>query len=268
MFEFSYDQAAGLRSAIPVMPTRVLPIAATAQPARGYELLCKLAGLLSHEDEQVVIVDASAKESERRGGAEGRHLGLLQVLRDPSVAGLGRPVDSADWLVLPGARGLQALVNTAVAAGPDVALSRLLVPFAPGTLVLLYGASPSLAALLKGTDAQVLVPLLAQPQASIDAYGSVKLLHLAGLRPSLAPLPEVDDEPGSPIDRLQETVLDCAHRHIGLNLPCWPESSWAQRAREAAVPATSRQVMPFMQAPATESGEKTSRRVHAHFSWS
>lgn len=264
MFEFSFDQAAGLRSAIPVAPARVLPVAATAQPARGYELLCNLASRLTHEDLQVVIVDASAKESELRGGADGRHLGLLQVLRDPSMAGLGRPVDEADWLVLPGARGLQALVNTAAAAGPEVALSRLLVPFAAGTLVLLYGAAASLSALLKGSDAQALVPLLAQPQASIDAYGSVKLLHSSGLRPALVPLADAADGAGADIHRLEETVLDCARRHLGLQLPSWPESTWAHRALEAALMAPQRQVQPYP----PHSVDKPSRRVHAHFSWS
>lgn len=264
MFEFSFDQAAGLRSAIPVAPARVLPVATTAQPARGYELLCNLASLLTHEDQQIVIVDASAKESELRSGAEGRHLGLLQVLRDPSMAGLGRPVDEADWLVLPGARGLQALVNTAAAAGPEVALSRLLVPFAAGTLVLLYGAAPSLSALLKGSEGQVLVPLLAQPQASIDAYGSVKLLHAAGLRPALMPLADEADGGAADIRRLEETVLDCARRHLGLQLPSWPESTWAHRAPEAALMAPRRQAQPYT----PHSVDKPSRRVHAHFSWS
>lgn len=268
MFEFSFDQAAGLRSAIPVAPARLLPIAATAQPARGYELLCTLASRLAHEDQQVVIVDASAKESELRGGTDGRHLGLLQVLRDPSVAGLGRPVDQAEWLVLPGARGLQALVNTAAAAGPDVALSRLLVPFAAGTLVLLYGAAPSLSALLKGSEGQVLVPLLAQPQASIDAYGSVKLLHTAGLRPALAPLDDETEGAGADIRRLEETVMDCAQRHLGLQLACWPEHTWAHRALEAALMAPRRQPLPFALGPMPQPVDKPSRRVQAHFSWS
>jgi len=268
MFEFSFDQAAGLRCAVPVAPARLLPIAATSQPARGYELLCSLASRLAHEDQQVVIVDASAKESELRSGADGRHLGLLQVLRDPAVSGLGRPVDQADWLVLPGARGLQALVNTAAVAGPEVALSRLLVPFAAGTLVLLYGAAPPLAALLKGSDAQVLVPLLAQPQASIDAYASVKLLHCAGLHPALAPLAGEADGPGADVRRLEETVLDCAQRHLGLQLVCWPEQTWAHRSLDAALVAPQRQPMALAQGAIGHTADKPSRRVHAHFSWS
>jgi len=268
MFEFSFDQAAGLRSAVPVTPARLLPIAATSQPARGYELLCTLATRLAHEDQQVVIVDASAKESDQRGGTEGRHLGLLQVLRDPAVVGLGRPLDQAEWLVLPGARGLQALVNTAAAAGPGVALSRLLVPFAAGTLVLLYGGAPSLAALLRGTDGQVMVPLLAQPQASIDAYGSIKLLHAAGLRSALAPIGAALDGEGADIGRLQETVLDCARRHLGLHLECWPEATWGHRALEAALVAPQRQTLVATQGLGQHADERPGRRVHAHFSWS
>ncbi|HMN92485.1 MAG TPA: hypothetical protein PKC60_04565 [Hydrogenophaga sp.] len=266
MFEFGFDQAAGLRASVPVLPARVLPVAATAQPAQGYELLCGLASRIASPDQPVVIVDASSRESEGRTGQEARHLGLLQVLRDPAVSGLGRCADPAEWLVLPGALGLRALANTAAAGGPQVALSRLLVPFASGALVLLYGPAPSLAALFGGLDVPVVVPLVAQPQASMDAYASVKRLHMAGLKPVLAAVDDPDASAG--LRRLEETVADCARRHLLLDLECWPEATWGHRALESALAAPER----FAQARTIDETSdvitRPSRRVHAHFSWS
>jgi hypothetical protein len=266
MFEFGFDQAAGLRATVPVLPARVLPVAATAQPAQGYELLCGLAGQLQSPDQPVVIVDTSARESDQRTGREARHLGLLQVLRDPSVSGLGRPNDHADWLVLPGALGLKALVSTAASVGPAVALSRLLVPFAPGALVLLYGPAASLSVLLAGVDVPVVVPLVNQAQASMDAYASVKRLHAAGLRPVLAACEEEGHGPG--LRRLEEAVLDCARRHLFLELACWTPATWGHRALEAAVAAPVQPGLPSWTPAETPTASKTSRRVHAHFSWS
>ncbi|TNF62233.1 MAG: hypothetical protein EP306_04025 [Burkholderiales bacterium] len=266
MFEFAFDQAAGLRASAPVLPARVLPVAATAQPAQGYELLCRLAGCLATPDQPVVIVDASARESQRRTVDEGRHLGLLQVLRDPSVSGLGRPADQAEWLVLPGALGLQALAGTAATVGPAVALSRLLVPFAAGALVLLYGPAQGLSGLFGGTAVPVMVPLVAQPQASMDAYASVKRLHGAGLRPVLAPLAEAGASPA--FGRVQDTVVDCARRHLLLELECWPAATWGHRALEAAVAAPGRSAASSMMEHQILDITRSDRRVHAHFSWS
>ncbi|MEZ5644561.1 MAG: hypothetical protein R3E94_15600 [Burkholderiaceae bacterium] len=268
MFEIAFDQAAGLRTAIPVVPARVLPVAATAQPARGYELLCDLATRLSSHEQAVVIVDASAREAERRQGADGQHLGLLHVLDDGGISGLGQAPGLAEWLVLPGARGLQSLVTTTASAGPAVALSRLLVPFAAGALVLLYAPAPSLSGLLGGLGAQVLVPLVDQPQASIDAYTSVKWLQGAGLRPSLVPVADPLAPGQDGLRRLQDTVLDCARRHLSLELDCWPTEAWTHRAMEMALAAPHHPYSWFTQGESSRATRTPHRRVHAHFSWS
>lgn len=226
MFEPGFDQAAGLRGEPLAGGALLMPVAAPAQPARAYEWLCALAASLTAQGRAVVIVDATAVESTRRD------LGLLRVLQDPSIAHLERPAGSADWLVMPGAAGLQALLDTSRVAGPAHAISRLLAPFAPGVVVLLFAPAMSLGELLFGMGAHALVPVLEQPQSSIDAYGAVKVLDAAGLTPVLAPLAERSP---AALRTIVNTVVDTARRHLDLPLDGWPADSWALRVQESAI---------------------------------
>jgi hypothetical protein len=232
MFEHGFDQAAGLRGESRSGGAALLPVASPAQPARGYEWLCMLAGCLTTQGRSVVIVDGTATESGGFQRESGSHLGLLRALQDPSIGHLEQPADNADWLVMPGARGLQALQETAHAAGAPVALSRLLAPFAPGVIVLLFAPAFALASVLPGLNARTLVPVLDQPQATIDAYGAVKLLHAAGLSPVLAPLAAGGAQVLHP---LVTSVTDCAARHLGLKLESWPAHTWGHRAQASAI---------------------------------
>ncbi|MDM7940994.1 MAG: hypothetical protein QUV35_00055 [Hydrogenophaga sp.] len=232
MFEHGFDQAAGLRGESRSGGAALLPLASPAQPSRGHEWLYMLAGCLANQGRCVVIVDGTANESTGFQRDSGNHLGLLRALQDPSIGHLEHPNDLADWLVMPGARGLQALQETTHAAGAPVALARLLAPFAPGVIVLLYAPAFALAGLLPGLNARAMVPLIDQPQASIDAYGAVKLLHSAGLAPVLAPLAAGGAQALQP---LVTSVTDCASRHLGLKLESWPAHTWGHRAQASAI---------------------------------
>jgi hypothetical protein len=235
MFEIGWDQAAGLRSDMAFGSAGLVPVVCPAQPARAYELLCRLALQVNALGREAVIIDASATEATQRRGNDGSHLGLLHALQDPGIAGLARPGDGADWLVMPGALGLQALQHTAQAGGAQVAIARLLAPFSSSALVLLFAPPQALIALLAGTKARALVPVLAMAQGSIDAYGALKLLVGAGLKPVLAPLAD-DEQPGVPsLAQVLESVADCAQRHLGLRAEIWNEHSWGQRALESAL---------------------------------
>ena len=235
MFEHGFDQAAGLRGESRSGGASLLPVASPAQPARGHEWLYMLAGCLANQGRSVVIVDGTAVETSSRQ-RDTSQLGLLRALQDPSIGHLEHPNDLADWLVLPGARGLQALQETARAAGAPVALSRLLAPFAPGVVVLLFAPAFALANLLPGLNARAMVPVIDQPQASIDAYGAVKLLHTAGLLPVLAPLASGGAQALQP---LVTSVTDCAAKHLGLKLESWPAHTWGHRAQASAMPSTA-----------------------------
>ncbi len=232
MFEPGFDQAAGLRAEVPAGSAGLVPVASPAQPARAYEWLCTLAGTLAAEGRAVVIVDATASEASGRAARDGAHLGLLRALQDPSIANLDRAPDGADWLVMPGAHGVATLRETAQAAGVQAAVSRLLSPFASGVLVLLFAPAFELAGLLSGLGARALVPVIEQPQSSIDAYGAVKLLHTAGLAPVLAPLATGAT---ASLQLVVNTVADTAQRHLGLTLDTWPAASWARRVQAGAI---------------------------------
>jgi len=242
MFEMGHDQAAGLRAApLPLPGVRVVLVSSLSQPAKAYELLCTLAAHLTALQETVVIVDGSASETNSRGPQPGAHLGLLHALQDAAIAGLEHAPQGSEWLVIPGAIGLQALAQTEQLAGPEVALSRLAAPFAPGVCVLVFAPAQLLAAVFGGLDARALVPVLDQTQGALDAYSDLKWLHLGGVVPVLAPLPDGMGQGSAPLQQAVDTVVGCAQRHLGLALDVWPPTSWGQRALASALtPAASR----------------------------
>lgn len=233
MFDLGHDQAAGLRGTPAPGGPVLMPVACPAQPARAYEMLCNLAMQLDQMGRCPVILDGSATEAAIRRERDGTPLGLLHALQDPSIAHLERPAGGADWLVMPAALGVQALQQTARAAGAQVALSRLLSPFAAGATVLLFAPAAAIAALLAGLEARALVPVTCQSQSSIDAYGALKLLQGAGLSPVLAPLP---DPTGTvPLQKVVDTVAECAGRHLNGPVEVWPLASWGLRTQESAM---------------------------------
>ncbi len=235
MFEAGLDQAAGLRGHATRGGPVLIPVASPAQPGRAYELLCALAAHLSDQGHAVVILDGTATESERRHSRDGSHLGLLHALQDPSVSGLARPADDADWLVMPAALGVQALAQTVRAGGAAVALSRLLSPFSGGAVLLLFAPAPALAELLEGLPARPLVPLLNQPQATIDAYSALKHLFMAGLAPVLMHQDMGGAVAEQSMQKTMATVQDCALRHLGQTVEAWPCSRWGSRVLEIAL---------------------------------
>jgi hypothetical protein len=238
MFEFGYDQASGLRGAPPKNSAVVMPVVSTSRPGQAYELLCTVATQLSALGRDAVIVDGSAYEVGERRALDGSHLGLIHALQDPTIGGLGTAGPSSEWLVMPGAMGLQSLQQTARAAGAAVVLSRLLAPFASGTVVLLYAPATTLSALFAGLQAQVIVPVLALPQATIDAYGSLKVLHAAGLSPVLAPLASGAELEQAPLAQVVRSVCDCAERYLSYPVEQWASDAWGLRVQEAAISAS------------------------------
>lgn len=228
MFDLGQDQAAGLRLEAQARDggPALMPLASTAQASHGFDWLCALATSLHEAGQRVLVLDACAPErdDERDSGA-----GLMHALADSGVSQLGAraEAEAGDWPVMPAAQGLQSLLQTAAVAGGDAALSRLFAPFASGVLLLLHAPASALAALLGGVPARVLVPVVAQPQASIDAYGALKWLHGAGLKPVLAPHHAAPQVLGN--------VVDCAQRHLNLKVPVWPRSAWGQRVADAAL---------------------------------
>lgn len=235
MFEVGFDQAAGLRLELQAREgsPALMPLASPAQPSHGFEWLCRLAMALADEGQRVVVLDGCATERGDRGG-------LSHALADTAISQLGpagEGVRGGDWLVMPAALGLQSLLRTADTGGADSALSRLFAPFAAGTLLLLYAPATALVSLLAGQSARVLVPVIDQPQGSIDAYGAVKWLHGAGLCPVLAPL---DASP-----QVLSNVLDTAQRHLGLRTPVWGQDAWGHRVPDGALVRTDAPPFPY-----------------------
>jgi hypothetical protein len=238
MFEIGFDQAAGLRTTFPpAASVHVMPVVSLNRPALAYELLCTLAAQLTALRQSVVIIDGSAAEQPGHLPQPGAHLGLLQALQNPDIDGLEQAPLGAEWLVMPGALGLQALTQTARLAGPAVALSRLAAPFSPGVCVLVFASAALQAELFGGLGARALVPVLDRTQTTLDAYGAVKQLLHADVIPVLAPWTDGMSPPAVPLQQVVDTVTDCAQRHLGVAVDTWPQASWAQRTQLCALSA-------------------------------
>ena len=238
MFEFGVDQAAGLRKpSAPAPGVHVMPVVSLSRPALAYELLCTLAAQLTALRQSVVIIDGSAGEQPGQQRQPGVHLGLLQALQNPDVGGLEQAPQGAEWLVMPGALGLQALAQTTRLAGPAVALSRLAAPFSPGVCVLVFASAAVHAELFGGLGARALVPVLDRTQTTLDAYGAVKQLLQGDVTPVLAPWTDGMSPPAVPLQQVVDTVTDCARRHLGVAVDTWPQASWAQRTQLCALAA-------------------------------
>ncbi len=238
MFDPGVHQALGLqRSKLHEGPL-ILCVASPASAEQGYEVLWELAAQIGNAGRQPVVLDAHACEAPLHQQPSGKQWGLLQALHDSSVVNLERGGSRDAWLVLPAQQGLKTLQATAVAGGARLAVSRLLAPFGSAAIVLLYAPAQHLASLMEGMPATAVVPVLADPQSCLDAYGAVKVLYYAGLTPAL--LPHADRRSGYTeteselLTRVMKNVGECAQRYLGHPVVIWPEHSWGHLALDQA----------------------------------
>ena len=237
MYEFDISQGWDRPAHVSGDAVVVMPVASTPRPGQAYEMLCALASQLTAQGRDVVIVDGTEQEASPTRSGDGSHLGLIHALQDPSISGLCASSPDEEWLVMPSAVGLKALLQTARAGGAALAVSRLLAPFAPGAVVLLYAPAATLSALLAGLQVHAMVPVLATPQCTIDSYGSVKLLHAAGLTPVLAAMPPADASSQGAEELALRCVSDCVERYLAYDIQQWPRENWGDCVREAAFAA-------------------------------
>jgi hypothetical protein len=112
--------------------------------------------------------------------------------------------------------------------------------------------------------------VLNQPQATVDAYGALKLLHAAGLSPVLAPLATDETPAQTPLQQVVDTVTDCAQRHLGLAVDAWPVDTWGACVQASALtpPASTRhQHPPYLHQGLTLDALGADRAAAAHL-WS
>ncbi|WP_302173481.1 hypothetical protein [uncultured Hydrogenophaga sp.] len=263
MFEPGAHQAAGLEGSALCGSALLMPLASSARPAQSYDWLCEVAACLSAAGHVVAVLDATAPEQAGvHATGQGRELplGLLRALVDPSVVQLERPLDDADWLVMPAALGLERLLDTARAGGSRAALSRLLAPFAADVVVLLFAPAAALGELLCDTGAHAMVPVIGPAQTGLDTYAAAKLLQFAGLQPVLCPLHQgLPDDSAAHTTR---TVIDCARRHLNTEWPVWTADSWNTRIPVVAQAAQA------STAPHALTGSRADVRPTGRFLWS
>ena len=185
-----------------------------------------------------------------------RNVDMTYIVMDNHVYGMTKgqasPTTEPDWdnKLSPGGTGIRSF-------------HPLVIALAAGANFIGRGFSGD----PNGTAA--IIARLQQAQASIDAYGSLKLLHGAGLSPVLAPL-DHDLEPAqAPLQQVVQAVTDCARRHLGYAVDTWPLENWATRVQASA------QVMPVTEHLLTHERQRGqrhtapgARQLAAHTPWS
>lgn len=182
MLEAPLDQCTGLRQQTPPAAPRLAALVSQGDPHTELPLLWQLCAALQALGYQVAVLDATVAETPDTPG-------LAQLLDGSMAADDDLEADgAADLAVYPAARGLAALSADALAPAAVRAarLARLARVLRPHDLALLYGS----AELLAGWTAQCgIVPVLpAAPlqRGVLAAYQSLRVLHRAGVVPTLA----------------------------------------------------------------------------------
>ncbi|XAH23054.1 hypothetical protein AAFF27_24215 [Xylophilus sp. GW821-FHT01B05] len=183
MLEAHLDQGAGLRLQMPQAAPRLAALVSQGDPLTELPLLWQLCAALQALGYQVAVLDATVAETADAPG-------LAQLL-DGSMAAddeLDPGAEPAGLAVFPAASGLAMLTagTQAPAAVHASRLARLARVLRPHDLALLYGSAELLA---RWTAQCGIVPVLpAAPLQSgvLAAYQSLRVLHQAGVVPTLA----------------------------------------------------------------------------------
>ncbi|AVO49729.1 hypothetical protein C6568_11035 [Melaminivora suipulveris] len=206
-------QAAGLHAFAPEQQLRLLPVAApqAAADRTSLELLWQICSSLQRLSYPVVVLDGTARESERAPG-------LAHLLDGLAWPGGGTAAaDAASLAVLPAASGLTRLARPT--GGPRLApLAGLFRSYA---VAVLYAGVESLAPLLRGSGCVPLVMTGPAAQGLVGAYRQLKHLALhagvplcavASIRPPCAP--EQAAQTGEALATLQRSALAQLGLHI------------------------------------------------------
>jgi len=183
MLEAHLDQGAGLRLQTPLTAPRLAALVSQGDPHTELPLLWQLCAALQALGYQVAVLDATVAETPDAPG-------LAQLL-DGSMAAdddLDADAGPADLAVFPAARGLATLAADALApAGVRAArLARLARVLRPHDLALLYGSAELLADWTAQCGIVPVLPAAPLQRGVLAAYQSLRVLHQAGVVPTLA----------------------------------------------------------------------------------
>lgn len=241
MLEMCVNQGAGLQSIAPQAVPRVMAMASHGDQQGELPLLWRLCATLTDFGYPVVVLDATALESEDNPGLE--QLLDNRDWRDPAQ---DEPVS---WSVLPAGRGLCRLGQRSThGAQPLEPLGSLLARF---SAIVIYARAEVLAELLADSELEPLLTVSPVKMSPVTAYQALKqMLLTAKLRPTIASLVSETFAEDSmvtpfPVKKLQE----CAMHFLGYRIdalavhaapprgsPCDDMTRLALRLLEKAMP--------------------------------
>jgi hypothetical protein len=200
------DQGASLRG-LRQAGARLLPVVQNGEREAELVMLWHLCSALDELDYGVTALDGSAHETQQSSG-------LLECLRDGIWPA---PASSTRWSVMPAALGLHALTEQAEA--PADAQDSLGHAFVDSDALVTYANVSTLIRLLAGSEARLLLMVQPEARSVLNTYQTVKYLHAAGLRASVATL--VDERDAAHTARARQahdSLRACVRQHLSQDI--------------------------------------------------
>ena len=237
MLENSFHQGTGLHCNRPQDELRLLVVASREDTRQTQETLWQVCAHLQHLGYPVVVLDATAVETERAPG-------LLQLLTHSPWDNGGQLHASTNTLtVVPAALGLLTLVNTAQRKGLPLQTLEPLEPiFRHYAVVVLHAPLELLTSpLLAGSPAMPLLITHPGKTELVECYRQLKHLAIhAGLTGMVAYMAPSDDAAAQDQARESIQALErCAAHHLGQRLRATLlHENRAQDMQRLALPGT------------------------------
>lgn len=212
MLDTELHQAMGLQGFAPQAELRLLAVASQANAGLGLETLWQVCAVLQRLGYPVVVLDATARETEDSPGL----LHLLQQSQWGAATGLNAGSAASSVAVIPSARGLQLLGQQALRSGTSP-LQALLPSFRAYGVLVLHAPAATLGPLLTHTATVPLVVMGAGASGVVGTYKSLKQIALHTALPCMVAALLQGQDPAerrrarAALAKLQE----CAERHLG-----------------------------------------------------
>lgn len=260
MLESCLTQGTGLHALAAKAMPRMVAMASHGDRQNELPLLCALCTAWTEQGYPVVVLDATAEESDVVPG-------LQQILESACHTGSSDPSHSL-WPILPAMKGLEQLSHEGTAAMSMLHLGQLFNSYA---IVLVYASAQKLTDCLPDSGISPLLTLSSQGNAVLHTYQSLKqLLILGHMEPTIVALTQDNDTPSetSGPSSAQRHLQECAKDFLGHQItplriatgrddihPSEDVSRLALRLLEGAVKLDTRAASRHLTTPAPSAGK-------------
>jgi hypothetical protein len=209
MLDTYFNQATGLTGISLQAKQHVIAIASHGDWDSEMPLLWNLCSAWSGMSYPIVILDATALESDDNPG--------LQQLLGRSRRSVTEAHNPSNWTILPSARGLEQLCHALPETSPKQRLQTLGRLLEDYEIILIYADASNLADYLPNSGIEPLLPISMDKSSVLPAYQALKHLLLTGkLHAMTATVTDTSNPANMASARvLNQSLQDCALNFLG-----------------------------------------------------